>query len=594
METRYKKYIDEYTAKQKILHRKSALVGLLKFVLLIILAALVYNMVAQRTSLQKLILAGTTLVLSVPLWIYHSRISSAISKYDELKEIVKNYIQRIQGEWTVFTGKGEEYIDYQHPYTFDLDIFGGKSLYQYINSAGTAQGREQLRKDLSSPGYSLSEISDRQNATKELACENNDKFCFELQYLSRQTKESEKIDKLVKTLEERKPLFKTPWMQNIFKILPAVTLSMFIISADSSYRLSLAVPLGLTCLQILLWVCLSFKTNKYLSNIRDGKNALDEYSSLFTCISKNSFNSKLLAEIQNQIGDNFAGKAIKQLDGIVQRISFRENIILNISLNALLLWDINCCISLEKWKTSFGSKINIWLKLSGDVESLISLAVLNRTLTKFSYPKLTEGSAHSFKAVNLGHPLISNDSRIYNDFQMVNNMNVISGSNMSGKTTFLRTIGINSILAKTGAVVCADSLVLSNMQVMTSMRIVDDLQEGVSTFYAELNKIKTIVDSTEENSNILFLIDEIFRGTNSQDRTEGARAVMEKLSQNGAAGFLTTHDLKLCENTSRIKIQNYHFSELYESGKLIFNYILKTGIAKTTNGRYLMQMLGLI
>jgi len=195
----------------------------------------------------------------------------------------------------------------------------------------------------------------------------------------------------------------------------------------------------------------------------------------------------------------------------------------------------------------------------------------------------------------LGHPLLNNQNRVCNDLELNNSILIISGSNMSGKTTFMRTVGINMILANTGGYVCAERMTFSMMKVMTSMRIADVLTEGISTFHAELKRIKEIIDAAQVNENFLFLIDEIFRGTNSVDRLKGSEGVLQKLYTLGVCGIITTHDLEVCKLESTYqRIQNYCFYERYTNGEIFFDYKMKKGVSKTTNAQYLLKKVGII
>ena len=234
------------------------------------------------------------------------------------------------------------------------------------------------------------------------------------------------------------------------------------------------------------------------------------------------------------------------------------------------------------------------MKSLGAFESLISFANLPRVCSNTAIPSCTEEKNY-FEAKNLGHPLILNESRVSNDFKSNNNVFIISGSNMSGKTTFMRTIGINLVLAKAGSFVCAEGLKFSNMDIVTSMRIIDDLNEGISTFYAELKRIKMIIDVAHSNENTLFLIDEIFRGTNSVDRLKGAEEVLRELCATKVSGLITTHDLQVCDLESEFSnIINLSFSESFKEDEMYFDYKLKNGKSKTTNAEYLLRKVGII
>jgi len=247
---------------------------------------------------------------------------------------------------------------------------------------------------------------------------------------------------------------------------------------------------------------------------------------------------------------------------------------------------------LEEWKEKYSKLSEDWFLKIGELESLISFANLPNACSNMSTPIYTDDK-NIIKAEEIGHPLLPNDKRISNDMAIDDNILIISGSNMSGKTTFLRTVGINLCLAKAGSLVCANKFTFSNLNILTSMRITDDLNEGISSFYAELKRIKLIVDEAKKNQDILFLIDEIFKGTNSIDRLYGAKTVISKLSGLNTIGLISTHDLELC-SLANSRIKNYSFSERYADNKIYFDYKIKEGKSETTNAKYLMEIIGLI
>jgi DNA mismatch repair ATPase MutS len=313
-------------------------------------------------------------------------------------------------------------------------------------------------------------------------------------------------------------------------------------------------------------------------------------------IEKKTFSSeyliKLRAKLINKEGIT-ASSQIKKLVKLVNLISDRANMYY-LPINILLLWDYQCLINLQRFKKESGPFLKTWLEVIGEMEALNSLSIISYENNDWATPKFQSGSP-IFKAENLGHPLLGS-SRIYNDINIAKSQNVllITGSNMSGKSTLLRTTGINLVLAYAGAPVCGTSFTCSIMDIYTCMRTSDNLEKNISSFYAELLRIKTLVSATESKSPIFFLLDEIFKGTNSIDRHTGATVLVTKLSNENALGFVSTHDLELgdIENTNK-KVKNYHLKEYYKDDKLYFDYKLRSGVSTTRNALYLMKMAGL-
>jgi DNA mismatch repair ATPase MutS len=230
----------------------------------------------------------------------------------------------------------------------------------------------------------------------------------------------------------------------------------------------------------------------------------------------------------------------------------------------------------------------------GIFEALASLAMISQLNPEWCFPEFKKGHL-ILSADDMGHPLINSQQRVNNDLKLDNQIAVITGSNMSGKTTLLRTIGVNLVLAYAGAPVCARKFDCTIMDVFTSMRISDDLHSGISTFYAELLRIKMIIDFSKNEQDMIFLVDEVFRGTNSRDRVTGARNVLLNLNKPWAIGLISTHDYELCdlENDNSGRITNYYFIESYTEDQIKFDYLLKPGSCKTSNAKYLMKMAGI-
>jgi DNA mismatch repair ATPase MutS len=249
---------------------------------------------------------------------------------------------------------------------------------------------------------------------------------------------------------------------------------------------------------------------------------------------------------------------------------------------------------LRKWTDKYGDLVRTYLETAADFEVISSLATISHLNSKLCYPTFSKDNT-KIHATSLGHPLIETSERVYNNASFNNNIFIITGSNMSGKTTFLRTIGINLVLAYSGAEVCAEGFECGLLKIFTSMRISDDLSKGLSTFYVELTRIKTILDFLPKAEPMLFLIDEIFRGTNSNDRIIGAKTVLRNLNKPWCCGLISTHDFELCdlEDIDEGKIKNYHFREDYIDNKIHFDYKLRSGRSDTTNAKYLMKMIGI-
>jgi DNA mismatch repair ATPase MutS len=290
---------------------------------------------------------------------------------------------------------------------------------------------------------------------------------------------------------------------------------------------------------------------------------------------------------------------------IVEAISNRHNAFYFI-FNILFLLDYQWMFALEKWKEKSGRHLEAWLNVLGESEALSSLAVIQHDHPQWAAPELSCGKSPVkgmalnrtmpvFAAEKMGHPLLGN-SCVPNDlvFKRPENILLVTGSNMSGKSTLLRTAGINLVLAFAGTTVCAEKFSCSLMDIHTCMRVSDDLEKNISSFYAELLRIKMIVQAVEEERPVFFLLDEIFKGTNSVDRHAGAKALIKKFSQEKILGMISTHDLELGDlERESPKVKNYHFQEYYVNDRICFDYKLRPGVSKTRNAAFLIKMAGI-
>ncbi|WP_142414079.1 MutS family DNA mismatch repair protein [Hathewaya massiliensis] len=530
----------------------------------------------------------------VVLIIYHKKFKDKLNFSKEIIKINQKYLDRINGDWVSFEDVGEEFIDHSHKYSRDLDIVGQKSIFQLINITNTFNGRKRLGKDLLNGEYSLEEITLRQEAIKELH-EKLD-LCEEMEYITgKHKKKLNSPEKLVNYAEDSDVLIKSKGLKGFIYTLPLITFPLIlVISSFNISKFRILVPL-IIILQILIWAMGFLKLNNILGDIGNFKYNLDTYVHILKLIEGEEFSSEKLKVIKVKLfkEENSSMIAIKELGKISEKVNLRYNGFLYMLLNIFLLWDYQCVFSLEAWRRKYGNKIRESLELIGEIESLMSLSVLTHINEEVSYPKIEHGKVPKVESRQLGHPLINSKDRVANDLVMNNNIFIITGSNMSGKTTFLRTIGINLVLAYSGAPVCAKEMSCSILDIFTSMRITDDLNNGISTFYAELMRIKEIIKESKENKSMIFLIDEIFRGTNSLDRILGAKTVLGNLNSEGIIGAITTHDLELCELEKYSRIVNYHFSEHYKDDKIYFDYKLKNGKSTTTNAKFLMKIVGI-
>ena len=324
---------------------------------------------------------------------------------------------------------------------------------------------------------------------------------------------------------------------------------------------------------------------------------LKAYSAIIRLIEDRSFTSPLLQKLQSAYSDEIAASdRIRQLSKLVGRLDYRLNVLVSAPLNLLFFTDIHFCLALEKWKREHASLIPGWFASMAEFESLASLANMAFNNPVWVYPRVTE-DYFVFRAEEMGHPLIPAGRRISNSFatEGAGKSIIVTGSNMSGKSTFLRTCGVNAVLAFAGAPVCASAFTVSLVRLHSSMRISDSLEENISSFYAELRRLKAIISGAESDPKVFLLLDEILRGTNSDDRYTGSMALIKQLTGYGAVAMVATHDLRLAglEQELQQSIENYHFDVKVNNEELFFDYRLTPGICSSFNASLLMKKMGI-
>lgn len=586
------KYLNIISQYETRLAAEEKLSNILGYTKLIVFLAMVTAIVLTITSGFSLIGIFSTIAIigsCTMLWTYHYIADEKVRYSQGIIKICRRHISQLDGTWIKFEDSGADLADASHFYASDLDIVGDKSFFQFLNTTSTWWGREKFAVDLLNAQYSLEEIAVRQQAVQELSADIN--FAIDIQFHLGQIKRANTDAKLCDELTNAKPLeLRVP--KPVLYFMSIATVLLLAAGGLFGLRAMLVTGVVLAVAQAFFTYWEKDRVHDYLGVMARLPYRLGKYVMAIEVVTARKFSSLRLQEIKTTL--EVAHGAIRELDSIVSKLSFRANALLYLALNVLLLWDFYCAFMLERWKAKHSAHLRGWFEAIGEFESLLAFSHLPNVCDNVCLPRVVE-VGKKITAKNLGHPLIANNKRVANDVNFSDEIYIVSGSNMSGKTTFMRTVGVNLVLANAGSCVCAQQMECAKFDVLTSMRIADDLNQGVSTFYAELTRVKLILETSAERENLLFLIDEIFKGTNSVDRLAGADAVISKLAQIGAAGMVSTHDLELCklaEHSPRIK--NYNFRENYVNGAICFDYKMRQGPSQTTNAKFLMEALGII
>jgi hypothetical protein len=521
---------------------------------------------------------------------WHVNIKNQENYQIQLNYFFQNELNQFDGIFNCFED-GKEFDD-GVGFWSDLDIFGKGSVYHSINRTVTQYGKITLANQLKNNLLSKAEILEQQNAIKVYA-EQMDiiesviaiSLVNKTDYIS--------FDAVFNWLKSENHLHKSNWAKFIRFAMPIVNLILIFIALYKGVNSLLGIVF------ILGWVQIS-RYAKYLQSdfnlLGKKESILKQYAQILQQFEKiNPGNSSILQCYQKTAQEAYT--AIKDLSKISNRIDQRLNIFLITIVNPIFLYDIQNMFALESWKIKYQSDLIKWIQLVGEVEKLNSLAVFVFNNKEYVYPTPLE-TVMEIHASEISHPLISKDKRIPNNIEISgsNKVLLITGSNMSGKTTFLRTLGVNLVLGQIGLPVPAASFSFSPMQIFSSIRISDSLQENTSYFMAELKKLSTIKRGVKNHTASLVLIDEILRGTNSEDKYFGSAQYVKEMLALNCITLFATHDLKLSELASEYpnRVVNYCFESMIENNDLFFNYKIQRGVAKNRNASFLMKKMGII
>jgi hypothetical protein len=510
-----------------------------------------------------------------------------------LKTINSDEIRYLGGDLTPFK-MGKEYIQTDHPFTYDLDIFGDTSIFQHINRTTTPLGEEQLANWLCN--LEEIDIEKQQEAVKELAL----KLDWRQYYLASGQlfiDEKTSLNAFQNWLNLPLNYQKTSALKVGSFVLPIITLAIVITNFVSDN------PVFFTAFKVFFFLNLFIVASQKkriteehkLLSARD--NALKKYSALLQSIENESFTATKLVVLKNGAANNgvVPSAAIRKLARILNQFDTILNPFAAIIMNGLFQYHLHALFALEKWKSKFGGKVMHWFKIIGEFEALASVANFAYNHPDFTMPILSKNIELELK--NVGHPLIPFGKRINNDIVFRDTKFVVlTGSNMSGKSTFLRTLGVNLIIAKMGSPVCAERFVFHPFNLFVSMRVNDSLQNDESFFFAELKRLQKIIAELDKPQRTFIILDEILRGTNSNDKRAGTQGLIKHLIHKNAVGIIATHDLVISEMKKEYPdyLSNNCFEAEIINDELRFDYKLRTGVCQQMSAAFLMRKMGII
>lgn len=520
----------------------------------------------------------------------HSRILRQLELAKRAVAFYDRGLARIEDRWAGSGETGERFADPHHVYAADLDLFGNSSLFQLLSTARTRMGEEKLAEWLLDPSP-VKQVRERQAAIGELRDEIN--LREDLAVLGEDARVGVHPEALIQWAEAPNQM-KALWMRWFAPLLAMLAVG----GAVTWATWDVASPFVLVIVvEAICTYSLKSRLESLLHGTEQAFSDLDLLSGILGRLESQAFQVPKLQELQRRLVSSHtpAYQAIAKLRSLVDLINSRGNFFVRI-IDAPLMYSVQVAFAAESWRRVHGCSVRNWIAVVGEIEALLSLASYSFEHPNDPFPEFTEGKA-GFEGEGLGHPLLATASCVRNSVKLDGETRVllVSGSNMSGKSTLLRTIGINVVLAMAGAPVRATRLRLTPLRVGASIRINDSLQEGSSRFYAEITRLRQIYDLAGGEPPLLFLLDELLQGTNSSDRRVGSEGVVRALVERGAIGLVTTHDLALTEIGGELdgRLRNVHFQDEFSEGKIKFDYRLREGIVTKSNGLELMRSIGL-
>jgi MutS-like protein len=543
--------------------------------------------------------------LFVVLLVVHENLLKVLERRRRAAHYYEKGLARLDGNWPGTGETGERHLNPSHPYAADLDLFGKGSIFELLSTARTRIGEDTLAGWLLEPA-APDVVRERQQAVEELRPRVD--LREELAVLAEEARSG--VDPVLLAEWGEAPSELRPGLRLRVRLVTAVGVAGFVAlwvhilwlvrlvhltdGADALVRDSFLVALGIGG-----WFLYRHHglMGRVVSAVEEAAHELGLLSEVLVRLERERFRSPMLA----RLGESLAcegeppSKKLARLKRIVELLDSRDNTFVRV-LEPFILWTPHLALHVEDWRAHSGTAVRRWLRAAGEMEALCSLASHAFEHPGDPFPEFAD-SGPSLLAEGIGHPLLAEDKVVRNDVEIGGPLRllVVSGSNMSGKSTLLRTLGVNTVLAQAGAPVRARRLRLSPLAVGASIRVTDSLQGGVSRFYAEILRLRQILDLTGGKLPVLFLIDEFLHGTNSHDRRIGAGALAHGLVERGAIGLITTHDLALADVADELgeRARNVHFEDHIDAGEILFDYVMRPGVVRKSNAIELMRQVGL-
>lgn len=584
--TFYTSQIKKYDSFLKKASQKLAFSSMLRLAVFLVVAYLVYFFFGNVTAVVASLLIGIAIFLV--LVSRHSDLKYDRDKYRELIRINETELSVLERNYKDLP-TGAEFEDPEHPFSQDIDLFGSSSFFQYMNRTALIEGKQQLVDLLLS--NNIDDIGRKQDAVKELSEKADWRQNFSA--LAVLVKTETRTGTILKWLREYQPFVPAimKWLPWIFTALSGAVIAAYFLDFIGGIELVLWFFAGLLITGIYVK-----KVNLLSSSVSKVQDTFHQYYQLLALIESVDFSSELLKE-KKQIISSEAQKAsqtLKEFSKAIDALDQRNNMIFGIFGNGFMLWDLRQSYRLEKWIKANSRNVAEWFSVIEVLDAYNSLGNFAFNHPTYVFPKLNQDE-HVTEAKQLAHPLLDPAKRIANDFSISKEQFfIITGANMAGKSTFLRTVSLQILMSNVGLPVCAESCTYSPIKLVTSMRTTDSLSDDESYFFSELKRLKYIVDEIKADKYFIIL-DEILKGTNSTDKAIGSRKFIEKLVRSQSTGIIATHDLSLCEVTDELpQVKNYYFDAEIIDDELNFDYRFKTGVCQNMNASFLLKKMQIV
>ncbi|HET6217229.1 MAG TPA: mismatch repair protein [Acidobacteriaceae bacterium] len=585
----YSRRVGELSARRSSLQSRERLAGYSQLALAAFGLIWILFRLRHFTAADLLLLIPVTAF--IVLDVVHRRLIRRVNVCSRAIRFYEQGLARLDGHWAGGGVTGERFLEPSHPYARDLDLFGRASLFELLCTARTRAGEETLARWLLAPAPP-DQVRARQAAAVELSSRLG--FRENLATLGEEVSLGVRPAQLV-AWGESKAAFPAGMIRIVLPML--AVLWILSVAAWQLWGASELLVLATTVVNLGITYRFRRTLNDAAHVAEEAGHDLNLLSQVLKAFELEPFTSPMLLALQARLKPQGTppSRAIGKLNRLVESLESAHNLFVR-PFDPVIFYRLQFVLSIESWRRRYGSSLRVWIETVGELEALAALGGYTYEHHEDVFPEFVD-RAPCFEAKGLAHPLIPLDRAVANDLQLNHDLQlmIVSGPNMAGKSTFLRGIGVNAVLAQSGAPVRAVSLQLSPLAVTASICVLDSLEGGISRFYAEINRLKQIMDLTSGPRSVLFLLDELLSGTNSHDRLIGTRSFVTKLVERGAVGLVSTHDLALTAIPKELGPQaiNCHFEDHLEEGKLRFDYKLYPGIVQTSNALSLMRSIGL-